>query len=107
MKQSFPTRRSSDRVFADVEVVLARGHGVDVEQDLFARLADGVGALDRKRVGVVAVAAARVHGIVLPLFKARGVPPAALAHRPRTRSEERRVGTECVSTCRSRWSPYH
>src|SRR3546814_15257052 len=24
-----------------------------------------------------------------------------------SRSEERRVGTECVSTCRSRWSPYH
>src|SRR3546814_15408029 len=29
-----------------------------------------------------------------------GVPPV-------TRSEERRVGKECVSTCRSRWSPYH
>src|SRR3546814_19240606 len=28
---------------------------------------------------------------------------AAGAHR----SEERRVGTECVSTCSSRWSPYH
>src|SRR3546814_7248950 len=27
----------------------------------------------------------------------------ALQHR----SEERRVGKECVSTCRSRWSPYH
>src|SRR3546814_10605436 len=26
-------------------------------------------------------------------------------HQPR--SEERRVGKECVSTCRSRWSPYH
>src|SRR3546814_12067002 len=30
---------------------------------------------------------------------------------PRTsvppRSEERRVGKECVSTCRSRWSPFH
>src|SRR3546814_3752197 len=26
---------------------------------------------------------------------------------PRRRSEERRVGKECVSTCRSRWSPYH
>src|SRR3546814_18918576 len=26
---------------------------------------------------------------------------------PRMRSEERRVGKECVSTCRSRWSPYH
>src|SRR3546814_14776987 len=25
----------------------------------------------------------------------------------RCRSEERRVGKECVSTCRSRWSPYH
>src|SRR3546814_17620238 len=23
------------------------------------------------------------------------------------RQEERRVGKECVSTCRSRWSPYH
>src|SRR3546814_12177521 len=24
-----------------------------------------------------------------------------------SRSEERRVGKECVSTCSSRWSPYH
>src|SRR3546814_11546734 len=36
---------------------------------------------------------------------------AALMHslHPSTalRSEERRVGKECVSTCRSRWSPYH
>src|SRR3546814_4384088 len=29
-----------------------------------------------------------------------------LPHAP-GRSEERRVGKECVSTCRSRWSPYH
>src|SRR3546814_17405251 len=29
-------------------------------------------------------------------------------HTPRNhRSEERRVGKECVSTCRSLWSPYH
>src|SRR3546814_6118871 len=28
-------------------------------------------------------------------------------HDHRQRSEERRVGQECVSTCRSRWSPYH
>src|SRR3546814_19732572 len=27
--------------------------------------------------------------------------------RGQPRSEERRVGKECVSTCRSRWSPYH
>src|SRR3546814_12195011 len=28
-------------------------------------------------------------------------------YRPPKRSEERRVGKECVSTCRSRWLPYH
>src|SRR3546814_2621146 len=28
-------------------------------------------------------------------------------HVARLRSEERRVGKECVSTCRSRWSPQH
>src|SRR3546814_9399093 len=35
--------------------------------------------------------------------------PDPLAEHPgrRPRSEERRVGKECVSTCRSRWSPYH
>src|SRR3546814_20910827 len=32
-----------------------------------------------------------------------GIPLAAVE---RIRSEERRVGKECVSTCRSRWSPY-
>src|SRR3546814_19191201 len=32
---------------------------------------------------------------------------AARTVRPIRRSEERRVGKECVSTCRSRWSPYH
>src|SRR3546814_13286096 len=29
------------------------------------------------------------------------------AEQPFLSSEERRVGKECVSTCRSRWSPYH
>src|SRR3546814_12466996 len=31
----------------------------------------------------------------------------AVTHGIVERSEERRVGKECVSTCRSRWSPYH
>src|SRR3546814_13061017 len=30
-----------------------------------------------------------------------------IADEARDRSEERRVGKECVSTCRYRWSPYH
>src|SRR3546814_17870785 len=32
---------------------------------------------------------------------------ASTAKVSRDRSEERRVGKECVSTCRSRWSPFH
>src|SRR3546814_1311379 len=35
------------------------------------------------------------------------VDPLASSSRILARSEERRVGKECVSTCRSRWSPYH
>src|SRR3546814_15152707 len=34
-------------------------------------------------------------------------PRRARPRRLRARSEARRVGKECVSTCRSRWSPYH
>src|SRR3546814_4156961 len=32
---------------------------------------------------------------------------AVVIYKGADRSEERRVGKECVSTCRSRWSPYH
>src|SRR3546814_5181832 len=59
-------------------------------------------------------------GGTLPAYPAADLP--ASAHHPHhgprwhrfrdrvaqhRRSEERRVGKECVSTCRSRWSPYH
>src|SRR3546814_17643957 len=40
----------------------------------------------------------RLHGLY---------PVAALQSYFQARSEERRVGKECVSTCRSRWSQYH
>src|SRR3546814_11058668 len=51
------------------------------------------------------------HGVV-PAGK-RVLSPVAVSGADRVtiatapRSEERRVGKECVSTCRSRWSPYH
>src|SRR3546814_5573887 len=69
--------------------------------------------LRRKQVAVVADASAwACHGprlkrslddagFTLVLYE---VPPGEAS---KSRSEERRVGTECVSTCRSRWSPYH
>src|SRR3546814_13362615 len=36
-----------------------------------------------------------------------GFAPASVELVQQARSEERSVGKECVSTCRSRWSPYH
>src|SRR3546814_4686111 len=41
------------------------------------------------------------------LIVVQGTVTRKMAPRLRMRSEERRVGKECVSTCRSRWSPYH
>ena len=41
------------------------------------------------------------------LEAARHVLVEKLAKRGVARSEERRVGKECVFLCRSRWSPYH
>ena len=47
-----------------------------------------------------------------PPHRLLGVSPAALSAAPKVcskvyRSEERRVGKECLRLCRSRWSPYH
>src|SRR3546814_1745931 len=39
--------------------------------------------------------------------RSRGTANLVRADHRGVRSEERRVGKECVSTCRSRWSPYH
>src|SRR3546814_14343956 len=45
--------------------------------------------------------------LVFPALRERARRPAFRPGGDRARSEERRVGKECVSTCRSRWSPYH
>src|SRR3546814_14184480 len=39
--------------------------------------------------------------------RAAAIAEVRAAQLERSRSAERRVGKECVSTCRSRWSPYH
>src|SRR3546814_19980115 len=44
---------------------------------------------------------------LLDSYHAAGIKPEAVGDLIFKRSEERRVGKECVSTCRSRWSPYH
>src|SRR3546814_4543234 len=66
------------------------------EQEGDALLLERPGDLDRKLVGELDV-------------ENRAVGPPLLDERERgvRRSEERRVGKECVSTCRSRWSRYN
>src|SRR3546814_12584005 len=46
-------------------------------------------------------------GLLVPLPPALPVLPVLLSLQRSRRSEERRVGKECGSTCRSRWSPSH
>src|SRR3546814_12950432 len=58
------------------------------------------------------IAFVRAHAIAFVVVGPEAPLVAGLADRLRAegvavRSEERRVGKECVSTCRSRWSPYH
>src|SRR3546814_20347451 len=66
----------------------------------------GFKTLDR-----LAMVAVPLVGLILVAvcITATGAHPADLApvQDPPARSEERRVGKECVSPCRSRWSPYH
>src|SRR3546814_19965936 len=55
-------------------------------------------------MGVVAVINLGSNALLIPVY---GLYGAAISTIFCERSEERRVGKECVSTCRSRWSPYH
>src|SRR3546814_18165274 len=57
---------------------------------------------DARRTGFAAGADAHWIDSVPPIWRTKQVCPFALS----SRSEQRRVGTRCVSTCRSRWAPY-
>src|SRR3546814_17276760 len=80
-------------------------------ENTVASLAPGAGIsgwLDRQLLpGLILRGSWDPEGILSTLpSMASGFLGVALA-RWASRSEERRVGKECVSTCRSRWSPYH
>src|SRR3546814_11547329 len=66
--------------------------------------------LDEPLAGIDPIAVGEIRELVSHL-KHRGIGVLITDHNVRetlgVRSEERRVGKECVSTCRSRWSPYH
>src|SRR3546814_15378848 len=66
-------------------------------------LKSAMAALKSRPVKTVQLASSSV--AILAATVTNSVPTASKP--ARRRSEERRVGKECVSTCRSRWSPYH
>src|SRR3546814_17689972 len=107
---------SSDVCSSDLEV---RGWPADQEPLMtFQRiLAPLDGSPLAEEVLPHALCLARVLHVPLVLLHVLDVQPAVLEHCPdspdwplrrlQARSEERRVGKACVSTCRSRGSPYH
>src|SRR3546814_12247408 len=81
---------------------------------LFRAVPDVVPAVaaEAKPAGAgVSIALTPIYGITIPVIVRVGDLGAAAAIGEawvsEGRSEERRGGKECVSTCRSRWSPYH
>src|SRR3546814_14753563 len=65
-----------------------------------------VGRVIQSREAKIAGDLAEAQSAQTRASEAQTVQAATLAKAREERSEERRVGKECVSTCRSRWSPY-
>src|SRR3546814_3115584 len=62
---------------------------------------------DTRHLGFLEITVSADHGIRFFLDFPTTVFLCRKGSQPPLRSEERRVGKECVSPCRSRWSPYH
>src|SRR3546814_20985781 len=104
-----------NRPDADVEVFLGKGLRTGdvglIDEDGYIRIVDRL--KDMIAVGGFKVFPSQVEAILYQHEAVKealviGIPDAYAGERPKafvTRSEERRVGNECVSTCRSRWSP--
>src|SRR3546814_20549109 len=61
----------------------------------------------RRRLAMLQSVDDLVAGVVAALRETGELDHTYVVYTSDNRSEERRVGKECVSTCRSRWSPYH
>src|SRR3546814_14000748 len=101
-----PRSTRTDTLFPYTTLFRSKHAGVDVE--IPERFVRNVGVAQR------ALVLGNMRGHRLAIELARGHEPQFESRVPgnqpdqlRSRSEERRGGKECVSTCRSRWSPYH
>src|SRR3546814_15057665 len=95
---------SSDVCSSDL--LVAMGTSAAYGLSVFHLLRDGIGV---NHAPLYFEASAVLITLILlgKWLEARAKRQTTEAIRALQRSEERRVGKECVSTCRSRWSPYH
>src|SRR3546814_17974807 len=109
---------SSDVCSSDLGSIDADGFLLitDRAKDVIKSGGEWIGSIELENLACAhpAVAQAAVIGVAHPKWDERplliivakpGVTPTR--EELLARSEERRVGKECVSKCRSRWSPYH
>src|SRR3546814_12043897 len=92
---------SSDVCSSDLTMWRVEGEPHEPRAPVRRRAADDLCGLVGEQIGRIALVRGRrviAMPIDLPLALVREIVD-------RARSEERRVGKECVSTCRSRWSP--
>src|SRR3546814_15757561 len=86
---------------------LRNWHPVDLAAEVLAEVVNRTGIdpvrIDDVILGCVGQIGGQAANIARNAVLSAGFPETV----PATRSEERRVGKECVSTFRSRWSPYH
>src|SRR3546814_13127292 len=93
---------SSDVCSSDLSLLAFYEDNIAVESRLFSggeAMLDGLAARGVK----LAVVTNKLERFAVKIFDQLGLSDRFFT----VRSEERRVGKECVSTCRSRWSPYH
>src|SRR3546814_14562720 len=101
------------RAGSDPEVARALGLAVAVEQHLLPRLGIDRAAAEHRVLAAGLVALVVGEGLVgarhraVVLLDARLHLLEELLLQGLRRTEERRVGKECVRTCRFRWSRYH
>src|SRR3546814_5491685 len=103
----FSSRRRHTRCalvtgFQTCALPILRPHGLTVAVDLGARDTATIGGMVATNAGGLHVLR---HGSMR--HQVLGVEAVLGTGEVLSRSEERRVGKECVSTCRSRWSQYH
>src|SRR3546814_16234888 len=100
---------SSDVCSSDLEVCLAGSRlflHEAIEEEFLEKFRDALGNI-RQGDPLDPATQLGAQASTMQMEKIESYLALAIEEGATVRSEERRVGKECVSTCRSRWQPYH